>query len=208
MKKIKLTPAEILSDLIREKMEIKGVKQEKIAKELTISPPQISRYIKAEENFLNIQVRNLLKIATYFNVSTDYLLGLAQEPTTDKDLNFVCEYTGLSEKAIEKIILNNFKFENVKSNISIILNKMLESDLFYRMLYELDAYIVFNSVKEIDTSNINIEELDAIRKKLSEITNETYTLAKYTHLRDTARFNASNIFNELTDKICEVLNNG
>ena len=38
--------------------------------------------------------------AKYFNVSTDYLLGLQTEPTTNKDISFICEYTGLKEESV------------------------------------------------------------------------------------------------------------
>ncbi|MBQ5319754.1 MAG: hypothetical protein J6K17_11730 [Oscillospiraceae bacterium] len=42
-------------------------------------------------------------LAKFYGVSVDYLLGLAKEPTTNKDLNFVCEYTGLSKETVETI---------------------------------------------------------------------------------------------------------
>lgn len=45
----------------------------------------------------------LKKIAEKCNVSADYLLGLREDPTTDRDVQFVSDYTGLSGDAIEKI---------------------------------------------------------------------------------------------------------
>lgn len=50
-----------------------------------------------------VSVDFLVKYAQYFNVTTDYLLGLSDEHTTDTNLNAVCKYTGLSAKAIQKI---------------------------------------------------------------------------------------------------------
>lgn len=43
----------------------------------------------------------LMKISTAYGVSVDYLLGVSDIPTTDADIKAVCEYTGLSEKAVK-----------------------------------------------------------------------------------------------------------
>ncbi len=49
----------------------------------------------------------LYEIAARYGVSADYLLGLTDCPSTDKDLQFVCDYTGLSEEAIKTCTLIN-----------------------------------------------------------------------------------------------------
>lgn len=49
----------------------------------------------------------IIKLATYYNVSTDYLLGLHDIESPNADLQAVCKYTGLSEKAIESITALN-----------------------------------------------------------------------------------------------------
>lgn len=48
----------------------------------------------------------ICRLSKYFGVSSDYLLGLAKDPTTDTDLKAVCDYTGLSVEAID-FIKNN-----------------------------------------------------------------------------------------------------
>ena len=45
----------------------------------------------------------LKKIAKHFNVSVDWLLGLSETKSTDPKVKEICEYTGLSEEAIEKL---------------------------------------------------------------------------------------------------------
>lgn len=40
-------------------------------------------------------------LAKHYGVSSDYLLGLSPYPTTNKDLEFVCNYTGLNEKSVK-----------------------------------------------------------------------------------------------------------
>ncbi len=48
-------------------------------------------------------IDKVVALADYFNVSADYLLGLTDTQTTNKDLKFVCEYTGLSEQSVRNI---------------------------------------------------------------------------------------------------------
>ena len=43
---------------------------------------------------------DLVLLSRVFHVSTDYLLGLAVEPTQDLTLNAVCEYTGLNKNTV------------------------------------------------------------------------------------------------------------
>lgn len=45
----------------------------------------------------------IVRYAKFFNVSADYLLGLSDAPTSDKELQGVCDYTGLSPKAVRII---------------------------------------------------------------------------------------------------------
>lgn len=60
----------------------------------------------------------IIKLAELFNVSTDYLLGITRTATTDKNMQFICDYTGLDEKAVK--ILNTLK-ENDKYINSVML---------------------------------------------------------------------------------------
>lgn len=70
----------------------------KQAEEMGIPYPSFNKYLhdKAE-----CGVFALSKIADYYGVSTDYLLGRTNIPTTDTEIKAVCEYTGLSEKAVK-----------------------------------------------------------------------------------------------------------
>ena len=74
--------------------------QAQFAEFLGISRPTIGFY----ENGTRLPDAFVLKqIAQKCNVSSDYLLGLTDAPTNDKDLQFVSDYTGLSVEAIEAI---------------------------------------------------------------------------------------------------------
>ncbi|MEE1220074.1 MAG: helix-turn-helix transcriptional regulator [Ruminococcus sp.] len=51
-------------------------------------------------------------IASHYNTTTDYLLCLTDEATTNKDIQFINNYTGLDENSIET--LHRLKSESVK----------------------------------------------------------------------------------------------
>lgn len=46
---------------------------------------------------------DLILLSRTFDVSADYLLGLTDAATSDKDVQFVCDYTGLNETTISKL---------------------------------------------------------------------------------------------------------
>lgn len=60
---------------IKQLRENRGLIQEILAAELGITQQMISKY---ERDILCIKVDVLMKIAEYFNVTTDYLLGISE----------------------------------------------------------------------------------------------------------------------------------
>lgn len=76
----------------------------KLARKIGVSTAAISNYISG---LTGVSSDNLIAIANYFNVSTDYLLGLTDIPSADTDIKAIAEYTGLSDKSIS--VLNYIK---------------------------------------------------------------------------------------------------
>lgn len=77
-----------------------GLMQKDVAKFLGVKDNIVSYY----ENGDRIpSVEQYTKLAKFLGVSADYLLGLSDAQTSDKDLQFVCDYTGLSDKTISAI---------------------------------------------------------------------------------------------------------
>lgn len=70
----------------------------KIADNCGINRPAFNKYL---HNDSEIGVNSLVKIARYFNVSTDYLLGLTNASPADLSERELCEATGLNEKALD-----------------------------------------------------------------------------------------------------------
>ncbi len=70
-----------------------------LAKYLGVSAVAIGQYYNGDAL---PSMDNLIKIAKYFNVSTDYLLGLTDIKTTDTDLKAIAEYLCVDEELIKK----------------------------------------------------------------------------------------------------------
>lgn len=73
---------DIFAKRLAELRESKNISQRELAEVLGITRQSISLYEKAERN-INIEL--LTKIAKYFNVSTDYLLGISDVLCVDED---------------------------------------------------------------------------------------------------------------------------
>lgn len=83
-------------------------RQKDLAAHLGVTDNTISYFVSGKRT---PNIEQIIKIAQYFGVSTDYILGVSDAETNDKDVQFICDYTGLSESSIK--ILNNFK-ESIK----------------------------------------------------------------------------------------------
>lgn len=112
-----------------------------------------------------------------FNVSADYLLGLSNTPTTDKDIKFICNYTGLDEKSIQSIKIKDnimmgtsFPTEFLRTGFLVkkytefykeILNEFLQSscllDVVANCCYE--KIIEYSINKMIELKNQSVDNL-------------------------------------------------
>lgn len=98
-----LTLGEKLKDMrIKRKMTSKQVCNE-IKKQYGYSLSE-GKYNEMENDIdKDFGYRAFIYLAKFYNVSSDYLLGLTKEPTIDPDIKIACEVTGLSGEAIRKI---------------------------------------------------------------------------------------------------------
>lgn len=94
----------------------------------------------------------LFKIADYYKVSADYLIGLSDVKTPDIDIQGIAAKTGLSERTIEKICSIN----NLPHNIEP-LNILLLSANFESALFHIGKYI--EVVKDVEALRIKRREM-------------------------------------------------
>lgn len=116
---------DILPTRIRELIDEKGITQNAIATEVGITRQTISQY---SDGSTIPNADKLAKLAQFFGVSADYLLGLTDAKTNDKDAQAVCDYTGLSSKSVE--ILHHEKnagMRRMQSRATDSLNILIEN---------------------------------------------------------------------------------
>lgn len=85
----------------------RNVKQKDLAKAIGVTDNTISYYVSGART---PNTEQIVKIAQYLGVSADYLLGLSDVATTDADVKRICDATGLSEKAVDRIMQNKDNF--------------------------------------------------------------------------------------------------
>lgn len=87
----------LFSSRLRKLIKDKNISMQTLSSEIGASRQATSQYC---DGSTVPNADKLLKIAEYFNVSIDYLVGRTDTPTTDKDLRFICDYTGLSDETV------------------------------------------------------------------------------------------------------------
>lgn len=97
--------------------KVKGITQEEMAKIFDVAPTTISTC----EITGRFSVDMLIKYANYFDVSTDYLLGRTRVKSQDHKIQFICDKTGLGEKAVS-ILLAKQKHKVSRSKVSCYQN--------------------------------------------------------------------------------------
>lgn len=139
-----------------------GLSQDVLAKKLGVSRGSISFY----ENCDRIpDIIFLVSASSLFGVSPDYLLGISNVPTIDKDqrLSAACEATGLSYEAILQII------DIRKCGDIELLSALLENPLFTKAVSNVYKALSCKYLKTIvdDTAILESEISQHIRRLYS-----------------------------------------
>lgn len=85
---------------LRKLMENRWITQKALADAINMRPQTVSLYTTGQ-SFPD--VNTLKKIAEFFNISADYLIGVSDVQGLDPDIKFICKYTGLPESSIQWI---------------------------------------------------------------------------------------------------------
>ena len=147
---------DLTNQRIKELRKEKGLTQEELAGKLHVSRQIISYY---ETNRMP-SVDDLVFLAKEFGTTTDYLLGLTGAKTTDKDVAFICNYTGLNEETVKGLSLRKLAFEEDLAGI----NAFLEYNAVEEPLHVIDKYIESLKSEAVSLNNF----LKQIEKKFEK----------------------------------------
>lgn len=103
----------LFSTRLRNLITEKKISMQTLSSEIGVSRQAISQYC---DGSTVPNADKLLKIAEYFDVSLDYLCGRSEAATTNKDLQFICDYTGLSESTIRVLHQTVSDLKELKDN--------------------------------------------------------------------------------------------
>lgn len=117
-------------------------RQKDLATALGVNDNTISYFVSGKRM---PNTEQIIKISDFFGVSADYLLGLSDTPTTDKDVQFICEYTGLSEKSVEKLHTK-------------LANSIMKKSIDGEKVFEIVAKIFGKEMSEVKNDYTNGDE--------------------------------------------------
>ena len=164
----------------------KNLTQTELAKALMLKQDTISRIEKGRREISNSE---LVAISKFFGVSTDYLLGVTPERTTDTDIRAICEYTGLSEKAVHELNINLRALRSIENkesdiiarllNLSFdIINQFIEENFYYvggqSLVVAIEGFFRHvEKAQEICNQAQNIDDFENLTNAFNEYISET-----------------------------------
>jgi len=132
---------------LRELMDERKVTQQTLAEETELTRQAISQY---SDGSVLPNIDRLLKIANYFNVSCDYMLGNTDVRKLDMTIQQIAAHTGLSEWAIELLSgINNTPYIGEDGALDLtaellkIINFLIETDDKYAILSSIHNYLMY-----------------------------------------------------------------
>lgn len=118
-----------IGDRINTALAYRNKKQLELADYLHVQPNIISYFCSGKRTPNTMQI---IEIAKFLNVSTDYLLGLVNAPTCDTELKAVCQYIGCSQEIVEFLkshpeidIELLKKYYEIRNPLNEIINKLI-----------------------------------------------------------------------------------
>ncbi|MDD6490193.1 MAG: helix-turn-helix transcriptional regulator [Clostridia bacterium] len=186
-------------------LSLRKKKQKELAEFLSVPDNTISYFVSGKRM---PNTEQIIKMTEFFNTTADYLLGLSVVPdlNTDVETKQICDYTGLSEKAISILNYGKRKLEE-EDNFSEIINKFIEECSSNLSLYVSDysTYNLFCSCYDKKNDDYNEKQpLTAEDEKILD--NIAYKYADYNNLKDLSLFRLQELIKDFTKKYADSKN--
>lgn len=157
-----MNTTEVFAERFKKLRTDKGLSLQKIGQDLNVTAQSLSLYEKGQRT-INIDL--LKRIAEYFNVSSDYLIGLSDVASVDTDLKSVCDYTGLNDASIKDLVF-------IKENTCNAVRQTTDDIISNGLLFDLaNAFAIIKAesgtyIKMQKEQKLSEEELEQHNFKL------------------------------------------
>ena len=126
-----------LDELVDSVLDMDYTKNKRVqSREMGIPYPTFIKYYNGTSE---CSATNLIKIANYYGVSTDYLLGRTDAKTPDTSISGCTQLTGLSETSIRKLMELNE--ENRATWYGDVCNSIISNDNFTALVFYLTTLV-------------------------------------------------------------------
>lgn len=147
---------------------IKKISQKELADYLGVKPNQISYFCSGDRT---PNTQQLIMIADFLNVSTDYLLGRTKTPTIDENIQVAHKTTGLSGDAVTILQKMNLPLDIEEDEVNGILEKQKRySEAIYIHPQDYVSAAALEVTNEIPTP-LSKKETDLFHMIMQHITN-------------------------------------
>lgn len=193
----------VLAERMTELRKKHNLTQEDIAKYLDCNRATVANY---ENGKRQPDYNTLIRLAKRYSVSTDYLLGLTDVTTTNRDLKFICDYTGLSESLFasllsEKMIFNamdNGSENKIDNTTTFTLNDIFCNDTTALDFTQL-CYCIYNYKKSF--SYIEKRCKDILERGIKN-TEDMKIMLNFRDETDLNKFRCTQAFERLLNNYC------
>ncbi|KAF5059815.1 helix-turn-helix protein [anaerobic digester metagenome] len=154
----------VFAERLRGLMTENGTTQTILAGITGITRQAISQYM---DGLIQPNIEKLHKIASHFQVSTDYLLGFSDVKSFDLDVKAISEKTGLSDYSVEMLISYNEKLGG--AYLIPIVDYLIEQE--FPLYFEEEENFLLNIEEHLNHVSANEDAFDKLsidRKKLDD----------------------------------------
>lgn len=154
---------------LREQISMKKTTITALANNLKISRQSVSQYTDGTGQ---PNVDKLVKIAMYFGVSSDYLIGLSDVPSVDINTRDICEKTGLSETSINRLMSTSERNKTVWAEVidQLLLQPRILDALHAYLFLDIDGFSTVGDDGKLSGDPVNhIALVDGKQRRWTDV---------------------------------------